>query len=114
MSAPFVGRGRELSEVAALIRQSGHDRKPSAALVTGEPGSGKTRLLAEILERPRTARLVRGIGFEPNQAVPLAAAGEVIRHLSAVSVHGNSLGELAFGGRDQVTRAPQRRTGSAC
>jgi len=108
MSAPFVGRGRELAEVAAVIRQSSHDRQPGAALVTGEPGSGKSRLLEEILARPRTARLVRVVGFEPNQAVPLAAAGEVIRHLSTVPVHGNSLGELVFGGRDQVTRAPLR------
>jgi DNA-binding CsgD family transcriptional regulator len=108
MSAPFVGRGQELSEVSALIRQSSHDRKPSAALVVGEPGSGKTWLLAEILAGPHTAPLVRVVGFEPNQAVPLAAAGEVIRHLSTVPVHGNSLGELVFGGRDQVTRAPLR------
>lgn len=108
MSAPFVGRGRELSEVAALVRQSSRDRRPCAALVTGEPGSGKTRLLAEILAGPRTARLVRVVGFEPNQAVPLAAVGEVIRHLSTVPVHGDSLDELVFGGRDQVTRAPLR------
>lgn len=108
MSAPFVGRGRELAKVAAVIRQSSHDRQPSAALVTGEPGSGKTWLLEQILARPRTARLVRVVGFEPNQAVPLAAAGEVIRHLSTVPVYGNSLGELVFGGRDQVTRAPLR------
>lgn len=108
MGVPFVGRGRELSEVAALVRQSSRDRRPGAVLVIGEPGSGKTRLLAEILAVPRTARLVRVVGFEPNQAVPLAAVGEVIRHLSTVPVHGNSLEELVFGGRDQVTRAPLR------
>ncbi len=108
MSAPFVGRQRELDELAALIRRSSHDRAPAAALVTGEPGSGKTRLLAEILARPRAQRLVRVVGFEPNQAVPLAAVGEVIRQLSTVPVHGPSLEGLVFGGRDQVTRAPLR------
>jgi len=108
MSAPFVGRRHELDELAALIRRSSHDRAPAAALVTGEPGSGKTRLLTEILTGPRPARLVRVVGFEPNQAVPLAAVGEVIRHLSTVPVHGPSLEGLVFGGRDQVSRAPIR------
>ncbi|MEW5990705.1 MAG: AAA family ATPase [Chloroflexota bacterium] len=108
MSAPFVGRQRELAEVTALLRQSSHDRAPRAALVTGEPGSGKTRLLAEILDRPRIARMVQVVGFEPNQAVPLAAVGEVIRQLSTVPVHGASLDELVFGRRDQASRAPLR------
>ena len=79
MSAPFVGRQRELSEIAALVRGSSRGRAPAAALVTGEPGSGKTRLLAEALSAPQLPRLVRLVGFEPNQAVPLAAVGEVIR-----------------------------------
>ena len=81
---------------------------PAAALVTGEPGSGKTRLLTEVLAGPRSAKLVRVVGFEPNQAVPFAAVGEVIRQLSTVLVHGPSLEELVFGGRDQTTRAPLR------
>ena len=108
MSAPFVGRQRELAEIAALIRRSSHDRAPGAVLITGEPGSGKTRLLSEILTGSRTARLVRVVGFEPNQAVPLAAVGEVIRQLSTVPVHGPSLDGLVFGGRDQVSRGPLR------
>jgi len=108
MSAPFVGRRRELAEVTALIRQSSHDRAPAAALITGEPGSGKTRLLAEMLAGPRAARLVRVVGFEPNQGVPLAAVGEVIRQLSTVPVHGPSLEGLVFGGREKASRAPLR------
>ena len=108
MSVPFVGRQRELTEVTALLRQSSRERTPAAALVTGEPGSGKTRLLTEILAGPRIARLVRVVGFEPNQAVPLAAVGEVIRQLSTVPVHGSSLEKLVFGDRDQVSRAPLR------
>jgi len=108
MGAPFVGRRRELAEISALIRGSSQDRAPAAALVTGEPGSGKTRLLTEILAGPRAARLVRVVGFEPNQGVPLAAVGEVIRQLSTVPVHGPSLEGLVFGGREKATRAPLR------
>ena len=108
MSAPFVGRQRELDELGSLIQRSSRDRAPVAAIVTGEPGSGKTRLLGEALSRLRNPRLVRVVGFEPNQAVPLAAVGEVIRQLSSVPVHGPSLERLVFGGRDRTTRAPLR------
>lgn len=108
MSAPFVGRQRELDELGSLIQRSSRDRSPAAALVTGEPGSGKTRLLGELLARPRNPRLVRVVGFEPNQAVPLAAVGEVIRLLTTVAVHGPSLEALVFGGRDKVSREPLR------
>lgn len=108
MSAKFVGRQRELTEVTALLRHSSDDQAPAAALVTGEPGSGKTRLLAEILAAQGSARPIRIIGFEPNQAVPLAAVGEVIRRLSTVPVRGSSLDGLVFGGLDHASHASLR------
>ena len=108
MSVPFVGRQRELDELGGLIQRSSRAQAPAAAVVTGEPGSGKTRLLAEIMARPTDARRVRVVGFEPNQAVPLAAIGDVIRDLSTVAVHGPRLQALVFGGRDRISRAPLR------
>ena len=108
MSAPFVGRERELDLLGALIERSSRDRAPASAVVTGEPGSGKTRLLGEVLARLRDARLARVVGFEPNQAVPLAAVGEVIRRLSTVPDHGPSLERLVFGNDDAASRAPLR------
>lgn len=106
MSVPFVGRQRELDELGGLIERSSRSRAPASAVVTGEPGSGKTRLLAEIMARPTNARRVRVVGFEPNQAVPLAAVGDVIRDLATVAVHGPRLEALVFGGRDRVSRSP--------
>jgi len=106
MSVPFVGRRRELDELGGLIQRSSRARAPASAVVTGEPGSGKTRLLAEIMARPTNARRVRVVGFEPNQAVPLAAVGDVIRDLATVPVHGPRLEALVFGGRDRGSRAP--------
>jgi hypothetical protein len=88
MSVPFVGRKRELDELGGLIHRSSRARAPASAVVTGVPGSGKTRLLAEIMARPTDARRVRVVGFEPNQAVPLAAVGDVIRQLATVPIHG--------------------------
>ena len=106
MSVPFVGRQRELDELGGLIQRSSRARAPSAAVVTGQPGSGKTRLLAEVMARPTNPRRVRVVGFEPNQAVPFAAVGDVIRDLATVPTHGPRLEALAFGGRDRVSRTP--------
>jgi DNA-binding CsgD family transcriptional regulator len=108
MSVPFVGRQRELDELGGLIQRSSRARAPAAAVVTGQPGSGKTRLLAEVTARSAYPRHVRVIGFEPNQAVPLAAVGEVIRALATVPVHGPRLEALVFGGRDRASRTPIR------
>jgi len=108
MSARFVGRQKELDALETLTRRSNHDRAPGAALVAGEPGSGKTRLLAEIIAHARIPRIVRVAGFEPNQSVPLAAVGELLRELSTVPVHGASLEGLAFGGRNRQAREPLR------
>jgi len=85
MSAPFVGRRAELETLVGLVRRAVKARAPGAAIVIGEPGSGKTRLLAEVLDRESPARLVRVVGFEPNQSVPLAAVGDVIRNRTTPS-----------------------------
>jgi DNA-binding CsgD family transcriptional regulator len=106
MSVPFVGRRRELDALAPLLQELRHGRAPGAAIVQGEPGTGKSRLLAEVLRRERTTPTVRTAGFEPNQPVPLAAVGDLLRQLSAVPVHGASLEALAFGGRNQAAREP--------
>lgn len=106
MSVPFVGRQRELDELGGLIQRSSRARAPASAVVTGEPGAGKTRLLVEVMARQTNVRRLRVVGFEPNQAVPLAALGEVIRDLTTVAVHGPALEALAFGGRARASRAP--------
>src|SRR5262245_31079377 len=101
MSAPFVGRQRELDEIAALQRQSARHRVPVAILISGEPGSGKTRLLAEAVAGAGMPSVIRVVGFEPNQGVPLAAVGDVIRFLSKVPEYGAQLERLVFGERDR-------------
>jgi AAA ATPase domain len=66
---PFVGRGELLDQVAQVEQRAGHEHAPAAVLVTGEPGSGKTRFLAEVLQRSRL-RHARLNGFEPPQNSP--------------------------------------------
>jgi len=57
MSAPFVGRHREVDQLTTLTRRARADRAPAAALVKGEPGSGKTRLRSSA---PRSSPWIAG------------------------------------------------------
>ena len=54
-----------------------------AAIVMGDPGSGKTRLLAEAVDRFAPDDTARIVGYEPEQSVPLAACAELLQTLSA-------------------------------
>jgi DNA-binding CsgD family transcriptional regulator len=93
----FVGRQAELSSLTGLISRSWRERMPGAALISGEPGSGKSRLLRESIAGIDPHRCVIIAGFEPTQPVSLAAAGELLRRLTQVRVHGPRLDALAFG-----------------
>ncbi len=108
MSAPFVGRQPELDALLALARGGQRRRAPAVALVTGEPGSGKTRLLGESLERSPAVRSIRITGFEPSQLIPLAAAGELLRQLAKVPGAGANLEALVFGGPEAPARESLR------
>jgi DNA-binding CsgD family transcriptional regulator len=108
VSTPFVGRREELNQLSELIQHSRRERASSAALVTGEPGTGKSRLLAEVLDRSEVRRLGRIVGFEPVQPVPLAAAGSLLRQLAQVPGPGRDLGQLVFGGAGHDSRDPLR------
>lgn len=108
MSAPFVGRELELRTLSGQLMQTRRQGASAAALITGEPGSGKSRLLGEFLRLSDTARTVRVVGFEPSQSIPLAAAGDLLHRLATSSGHGALLEDLVFGDRDPRSRDPLR------
>jgi DNA-binding NarL/FixJ family response regulator len=108
MRPSFVGRRREL-EALGEVRQRAHaDRRPAVVVITGEPGSGKTRLLSEALAAGGPGRVARGSGFEPTKSVPFAALGDFLRTLTSVPRHGAALEQLVFGGHGQAARDPLR------
>jgi DNA-binding CsgD family transcriptional regulator len=79
--AAFVGRAEELKRLTRLPLRSRSAPGAAAGLIVGAPGSGKSRLLAEASQQLRGVRIVRLVGYEPVQAVPLAAASDLIRDL---------------------------------
>lgn len=105
MSVPFVGRDEELRALGTLITAARRAGAPTAALVTGDPGSGKSRLLREALRDADSRRTIRAAGFEPSESIPLAAMGDVLRRLVTVPDHGPRLEALAFGGQELRSQA---------
>lgn len=97
MAAPgFVGRDATVAAIRALMAR-GSSRPAVAAVVTGAPGSGKSRLLAEVAAGGSLHRLPAVGGSEPERRVPLAAARELLRALAAAPHEGPRLAALLDG-----------------
>jgi DNA-binding CsgD family transcriptional regulator len=91
--AGFVGRTKELE---ALRETTDGEHLAAVALVIGDPGSGKSRLLAEASARTRTRNVMRLAGYEAESAVPLAAASTLLRMLANAGENGATLNALLF------------------
>jgi DNA-binding CsgD family transcriptional regulator len=90
----FVGRVEELAALAG-IEGAAVRGKVAAAIVMGDPGTGKSRLLAEAAARSDLLQQFRVVGYEPERDVPLAAASEFLRALTDAT-HGRRLEALLF------------------
>ena len=109
----FVGRERELEALAEVAAASAHG--PVVAVVVGEPGSGKSRLLAEARTRSALPHSFAVVGYEPERQVPLAAASGLLRALGEVPERGTQVETLLFGdspaGRSSRCGCSSLRTG---
>jgi predicted ATPase len=102
----LVGRAQELAALQEVVRCSAAG--PSAAVVVGEPGSGKSRLLAEAREQVVAPQTLTVAGYEAERNVPLAAASGLLRVLAATRPHGVQLDRLLYGGREVGELEPLR------
>jgi len=99
-SATFVGREAELAAVLELGARVRRLAGPAALLVIGDPGSGKSRLLAEACARTTVARQFHIVGFDAARQVPLSAASDLLRTLTVAPGDGQRLHALLY--EDQV------------
>ncbi len=60
LSAPLIGRADELAALTALARRAERERMPQLVTVLGPAGIGKSRLLAELVDRLPQATVLKG------------------------------------------------------
>jgi predicted ATPase len=83
----MVGRDEELRWLLAALEVAGRGAPPSALLVAGEAGVGKTRLVDEFTERARRdgTFVLAGACLDVGEtAAPFAPVAEAFRSLPAV------------------------------
>lgn len=91
----FVGRVDELTALAEIGRADVRG-KVAVAMIVGDPGSGKSRLLAEAAVRADLSNQFRVVGYEPEREVPLAAASAFVQALADATPQGRRLEALFF------------------
>src|SRR5262245_34846149 len=80
--AGFFGRTHELEVVRAAVARAPREKRPSAVVVDGEPGVGKSRLIAEA---SRNADRVAVSAYEPEMNLPFSLGHDLIRALAGSS-----------------------------
>jgi class 3 adenylate cyclase len=115
---PFVGRAGELARLDAAL-ECAEAGEGAVVFVTGEPGIGKTRLVAEFvaLARQRGARVLAGRCFEGEGARPYAPFAEALDSyvgdadraelLADLGPYGSQLGVLAPRLRARLSELPE-------
>ncbi|MFF8772955.1 helix-turn-helix transcriptional regulator [Kitasatospora sp. NPDC015120] len=91
------GREAELAELTALIASVARTGSGGLALIQGEPGIGKTTLLAEAVSRARAAGFSAGVGKadELHHIVPLSSLATSVLHGERPLLSGDDFADLA-------------------
>lgn len=93
----FVGRVREL-ELLAAVAEAAERGEVAVASVVGDPGSGKTRLLAQAESISSAERRFHVRGYEAEARVPLGAGAGLLR---ALGEHGDPILERLLEGSSE-------------
>jgi DNA-binding CsgD family transcriptional regulator len=91
-----VGREDELAAVLDLAQGVVRGEGPVVAVVLGDPGSGKSRLLTEACSRITLPERTLLAGYEPEATIPLAMARGLLRRLAEVPGPGAAVAALVF------------------
>ena len=80
-SLPLLGRGNELARLEALVESAFANERFVCALIEGEPGAGKTRLLDEVVGRFTDVRIGRATCSEVESTLPYVPLASAVRPL---------------------------------
>jgi class 3 adenylate cyclase/tetratricopeptide (TPR) repeat protein len=83
---PFVGREAELDALLLALSRAG-EGQGALAIVTGDPGMGKTRLLGELCALAAGVRTLRVQCAQSSVNHPYAAAGAIARRALQLDAH---------------------------
>jgi DNA-binding CsgD family transcriptional regulator len=118
--AGFLGRPDELAVVRAAVARARLERRPTAVVVDGEPGVGKSRLIDEATRDVGAERVVVS-AYEPEVSLPFSLGHDLTRALARSSPEaGQILNPLLVPGPDDrrpdwsaVFEAAHRAAGAA-
>ncbi|MDQ3771656.1 MAG: LuxR C-terminal-related transcriptional regulator [Actinomycetota bacterium] len=96
MVGSFVGRVSELAALTSLTGRLHQSRRPIAALVVGDPGSGKTRLLGEVRNQLGATTVLTLSGYEAGRELPLGGATELLHALIETEREGPQLNAMLY------------------
>src|SRR5881628_2553588 len=82
--AEFFGRTDELEVIRAVVARARRERHPTAVVVDGEPGVGKSRLIDEA-SRNAPADRVAVSAYEPEMNLPFSLGHDLTRALARSS-----------------------------
>jgi DNA-binding SARP family transcriptional activator/tetratricopeptide (TPR) repeat protein len=93
----LVGRSSEQALLLGTLERVVSSRRAAAVLLSGEPGIGKTRLLATVMEivRGRGGTVLDGASYEAESAQPYGPWIDALGRVPAVAVGDTLGGELA-------------------
>jgi predicted ATPase len=105
---PFIGRAQELAALASVLELLQHGRGQSI-VVEGEPGIGKSRLVAEALDYATTLelRILAGSANELERDIPFGVMVELLdvrrsgdeRRARILNLLSDTQDSYGFGGR---------------
>ncbi len=77
---PFTGRRKELAKLEPLLKFANKQTAPSLALISGEPGGGKSRLAERFGDRAKSAgfEVLRGRAYEAESSRPYGPWGDAL------------------------------------